>query len=388
MGHYNHRTVLRQVSNRLLREYFESKGRPLPVAWDRIAETEVQAIYAEILRLPEGSYREIELDLRDIHAVATEEGIRALIEAGQGCGRPVADELAGMDTRYDQAMWVLLRRPDIWPDAVRFAHADSLPSRYWQKRNSLPHQPPDASEGAIGRLGEAISAFFVQAEGRGRLSLVEHYRRSDELDYYFVYLSDYPDTAVVWNDAAELVRERRRHAFEVVYAFDRSAGTLDLYTKGGHRIARPLQEIFAETILGVRLAPEDPEGCPYRVDALKDRSFAFPTDPEDGIVEVAVRRLCLSVAGNPRKRFTVERLDDAGPGAMYDSLEHELNQDSLPLSLMRVERATITMVLSGRGRTRRLTFDVGPKSCNLKGKRDELRELGEKYLRRWGIEVA
>ena len=101
-----------------------------------------------------------------------------------------------------------------------------------------------------------------------------------------------------------------------------------------------------------------------------------------------MRRMRLSVAGNPRKQFTVSLPDDGGPGAMYDSLENEINQDNLPLSLLRVERATITMKLTGRGRIRRLTFDVGPKSCNLKGKREELRELGEKYLKRWGIESA
>ena len=388
MGHYNHRTVLRQISNRLLREYFESKGRPLCVEWDRITETQIQSVYDEFLRLPEALYREAELDMRDIHAVATEDGLRAVIEAGRACDRPVAADIAKLDSRYDRAMWVLLHRPDIWADGVRFAHADSLPPRYWQKRNGLPGKPPDTSRPTMDRLGEAISAFFIQTEGRGRLSLVERYPRSDELDYYFVYLSDYPDTAVIWNDAEELVREKRRHAFEVVYAFDRCAGTLDMYARGGHKVIRPLQEIFTEAVLGIRLAPEDPEECPYRVDGLKERSFGFPTDPEDGIAEVAVRRLCLSVAGRPRKRFTVERMDDSGPDAMYDSLEYEINQDRLPLSLLRVERATITMALTGRGRIRRLTFDVGPKSCNLKGKREELRELGEKYLRRWGIEAA
>jgi hypothetical protein len=388
MGHYSHRTVLRQISNRFLREFFESKGYGLPVAWDRITETRIQTVYDEFLHLPENQFREVELDLRDVHAVATEDGIRVLVEAGRYCGSPLDEEFHGLDSRYDKAMWVLLRRPDIWPDAVRFAHADSLPSRYWQKRNGLPRKPPDSSREALDRLGEAISAFFVQSEGRGRLSLVEPYRRSDDLDYFFIYLSDYPDTAVTWNDAEELVRERRRHAFEVVYAFDRCAGTLDMYARGGRKVIHPLQEVFADMILGIRLAPEDPKACPYRVDGLKERSFAFPTDPEDGIAEVAVRRLRLSVAGTPRKQFTVSRLDEDGPDAMYDSLENELNQDNLPLSLLRVERATITMTLTGRGRIRKLTFDIGPKSCNLKGKREELRQLGEKYLRRWGIEVA
>ena len=388
MSHYNPKTVLRQTSNELLKEYFAAKGQALAVAWDRITDTQVQGVYEEYLRLPEAARREIELDLRDLHAVATEDGVRVLVEAGRFSGNPVADDLARHVSRYDKAMWVLLRRPDLWPDAVRFAHADSLASRYWEKRNGLPKGEPDTSEAAIAKLGQAISAFFVQAEGRGRLSLVETFRRSDVLDYFFVYLSDYPDTAITWNDAEELVREKRRHAFEVVYAFDRSLGTLDLYARGGRKVVRPLQAVFADTILGLPLAPEDPSERPYRVDGLKQRTFAFPTDPADGVAEVAVRRLRLSVTGNPRKQLTVALPDDAAPGAMYDSLEQEINQDHLPLSLLRVERAAITMKLVGRARVRKLTFEVGPTSCNLKGKREELRELGEKYLRRWGIEAA
>ncbi|OQC13489.1 MAG: hypothetical protein BWX73_02294 [Lentisphaerae bacterium ADurb.Bin082] len=388
MAHYNPKTVLRQVSNALLKEFIEGKGHHLTVAWDEITETQVQGIYDEFLHLPERARREIELDMQDVHAMASEDGIRALVETGRSHDRPIAEDLERHESRYDKAMWALLHRPDVWQDAVTFAHADRLPPRYWEKRNSLPKQPPDISAATAERLGQAISAFFVQAEGRGRLSRVERFRRTQDLDYFFVYLSDYPDTTVTWNDDEQLVREKRRHAFEVVYAFDRSAGTLDMYARGGHKVVRPLQEIFADTVLGVALDPEDPDETPYRVDDLKMRGFAFPTDPEDGITEVAVRRLRLSVLGNPRKQFMVSRLDDSGPDAMYDSLENEINQDNLPLSLLRVERATITMKLAGRGRVRKLTFEVGPKSCNLKGKSDELRELGEKYLRRWGIEAA
>lgn len=386
MAHYNPKTVLRQVSNALLKEFFETRGHEMPIAWDRIGETQIQSVYDAFLRLPERARREIELDMQDLHAVATEEGMRVLAEAARSHDPSDADSLARLDGRYDKAMWALLRRPDTWAKAVTFAHADRLPPRYWEKRNSLPKQPPDTT--ATDRFADAISAFFVQAEGRGRLSRVEVFRRTSALDYFFVYLSDYPDTDITWNDEEQLVREKRRHAFEIVYAFDRDAGTLDMYARGGRKVIRPLQEIFADVMLGVSLAPEDPDACPYRVDDLKHRSFAFPTDAEDGITEVAIRRMRLSVLGNDRKQFTVSLPDCGDREAMYDSLETEIDQDNLPLALLRVERATITMDLAGRGRVRKLTFEVGPKSCNLKGKREELRELGEKYLRRWGIEVA
>ena len=42
MAHYNPKTVLRQVSNALLREFFEGKGHHLAIAWDEITETQIQ----------------------------------------------------------------------------------------------------------------------------------------------------------------------------------------------------------------------------------------------------------------------------------------------------------------------------------------------------------
>ena len=277
-AHYNPRTILRQISGPLLSEFFEARGHTLAEPGERTGGAQVQAVYDQYLKLPEPAQRAIEHDLRDIHAVATEEGILALLEAGRRSGRPVTEELAQVEGRCDMAVWVLLRRPDIWPEAVRFAHADSLPQRYWEKRNGLPKAAPDTSPETVALLARALSSYFVQAEGRGRLSLVEPFRRNEELDYFFVYLSDHAGTKVIWNESAELVREKRHQAFEVVFAFDRSAGTLDLYARGGHKVIRPLQEIFADVVLGVTLPPEDPEACPYRVDGLKHRSFAFPTD--------------------------------------------------------------------------------------------------------------
>lgn len=388
MTHYNPKTIMRQVSKPLFREFIESRKQPLAADWTLTGEKLVQSLHDAFCRLSESARGQLELDMQDIHAVACEEGQRALVEAGNRHGVPLAGEFDSMENRYDRAVWVCLRHPAVWQAAVKCAHADSLPSRYWQKRTGLPRQIPDSTPAALAKLARSVSAFFVQAEARGGLCCVEPFQRTPNLHYFFAYLSNYPDTSGIWNDDRQLVCESRRHAFEVVYAFDSSAGSLDVYAHGGRKVMGPLQAVFAESMLGVHLDPDTADEMPYRVDGLKHRAFAFTTDPADGIREVAIRRLRLSVVGNPRKQLTVSLPDDGHPAAMYDSLENELNHKSLPLSILRVERAAITLKLEGRGRTRQLTFEVGPDSCNLKGKRDDLRELGEKYLRRWGIDAA
>jgi hypothetical protein len=56
-----------------------------------------------------------------------------------------------------------------------------------------------------------------------------------------------------------------------------------------------------------------------------------------------------------------------------------------------VTQATLQFrfVTGKHGRRRSLTFDVSfPDSCTLKSEDEEMRLLGEKYLKRWGIDRA
>lgn len=81
MSQYNPRTVLRQTSNALLREFFESKGHRLDVEWENLRETQVDDVYEAFLALPDGERLELEVDLHDVHETAqSEDGPRILVE--------------------------------------------------------------------------------------------------------------------------------------------------------------------------------------------------------------------------------------------------------------------------------------------------------------------
>ena len=386
MGEYNPRTVFRQTSNSLLREFFETKGHQIDVAWEQLRETQIDDVYDSFLALPDATRRSLETYLYDIHAVAqSEDGPRILFEKAAFSGLDIAEELNQYDSRYDKAMVTLLRYPPVWEAATTLIHVENLARRYWYRRGDLPKQPPDSCEVAIDTLKRNVSAFFWQAQGRGQLCRIDHIQRNDSLDYFFVYLSDYAGTDLTWDDKGQWQRVCRRHAFEVVFVFDRSVGVLDVFAQGGNKIVRPLQEIFAESILDVVLEPED-DAVPYSVDKLKYPSFKFVTDPEDGIIQVAVRMLKMSPRGNPKKKIMVKLPVDGKPEDIYVSLENDLNGENLPLSLLVVERATISMKLDGYGRKKTLTFDIGPNSCTLKSEAEPFRLLGEKYLKRWKID--
>jgi hypothetical protein len=139
-------------------------------------------------------------------------------------------------------------------------------------------------------------------------------------------------------------------------------------------------------ILGTNLPPADPNVRPFALDHLMDRSLGFPTDPEDGITQVAIRGMRLSVVGNRRRRILLEPDPEGGPEVIYDMLERDLNRERLPRSILHVTKVKLEFQFNG---ARPLTFDVSyPSYCNLKSKREEHRLIGEKYMRRFGIDVS
>jgi hypothetical protein len=375
---YNPKIVLWQMNPHLLKAFFECKGYPLDIAWGEMDDALIQKISDAFLKLPDSVQQDIESDLQDVHTIAiTEGGISLLIEQAIFMGFDIAGELEQFDSRYDKTMWVLLHHADIWEKAAVLAHAENLHKQFWFRRCHLPKKSPDTSESAMASLKREVSAFFWRTQGRGKICHIDTFRRNAAQDYFFVYLSDHTDTDITLDPEGHFQRIRNRHAFEIVFVFDRSEGTMDVFAQGGTKIVETLQNIFARIILGIKLEPDNTT-IPYRIDRLKERSFSFATDPEDGVVQVAVQKLRLSPMGNPKKKISVKL-------PVEGNLNNDLDNTNVLIEVMNVEEATLSLKLEKCGRRKTLTFDIGPNACNLKSQPEPLRTVGEKYLRRWGI---
>jgi hypothetical protein len=231
---FNPKRVLRQISNSFIKEFFERQGTPLDVDWDSITNTQVEGIFDAWQRLSDGPRKVAEIVFQDVHEMANEDGVRVILEDARYHGEDLSPLLEKMESRYDKVIWTAMNRPAIWEASVRFAKADSLAyGRSWVKRGNLPIAEPRANADGIEDLKNAMSAFFRDRQGRGHHCKVEHFPRADELDYYFVYLSDYADTYINFDDAGEFQRTPERRAFEVVFAHDRAFGTLEVFARGG-----------------------------------------------------------------------------------------------------------------------------------------------------------
>jgi len=393
--HYQPKTFLRQTSNSLLQARFGQLGVLQDITWADIEDHQIDVIYDRWQVLPEPQRLEIERTFEEAEALASEEGAKALIEEGTFHGLDLAPQLEQFPDFRDKAMYVAITHPRVFQVAGTINRAHSLSRRYWRHRGNMPLAQPDVSPVAINQLKDAISAYFRQNEGRGHRCTVDAYLRVNRYHYFFAYPDDYADTYLGHDDQGQFIRRPQRPAFEVIFLFDPVDGTLDIYAHGGKVVQESLQTIFCRTLLGQELPPESPLGHPYELNGLKSRNFLMTvgqTDSEDGIEEIQIRKLRLSILGGAKRRIILEADPDGGPNAIYNMLDEFLNRQNMPDALFNITLAQFhfRFVHTGQGRQRTLTFEVShPNSSNLKSCRHEdLRLIGEKYLRRWGIDRA
>ena len=265
-------------------------------------------------------------DFEDAEELNSDQGIQALIDECSFHGVDIAAEWEheNLESFRDRVLWVALNHPHAFEVASIINHAHALPLRYWRKRINMPQKDPDVLPEAIERFRESISAFFRQAQGRGHCCTVDAYLRVQRYHYFFAYPDDYANTYLGHEDGGQLVRRPQRPAFEVVFLYDPVDGTLDLYAQGGKEVQIALQTIFCRELMGQELPPEAPTSHPYELNGLKTRGFGFPTDPEDGVEDVRVRKLRLSVLGGHKRRIWLDADPDACSNTASSTAERKM----------------------------------------------------------------
>jgi hypothetical protein len=371
-GHYSTRHFFRRAPNRLLTEYFgESELCALLV--DR-GETDVEELYEAWLLLEDGQRQSAETDFRDIHQLATEPGIAVVIRLAEWEDVELIEPLAEMDDAYDQAFWLFLHQPTLFSSALRLLETDQLPGRSWKKRAGLPSLPARSDNKALERLRDGIVERYRRLEGRGHNCQVEPLAVGDK-QYYFVFAEDHSRAEQDFENGF-LQRRAHRPAFEIVFLFDSSAGTLDTFAPGGATAIRDLQRIFASAVLGIALAGTDKDERVYELAPLADPSFRFVFEAEARIADVSVRKLRLSLLHARGHRITIEAPTRQ---ELYDRYSRTAGAwgGSDKASITQAE-IRVTFAEDGGRRPKARTFSLTyPNSCSLgQDDRDgQLREM-------------
>jgi hypothetical protein len=384
---YSPKSFLRHVPNQLLKQFFDRRGQLGHILWYLRSETEIEPIYEAWQALPESQRLKIERTFQAIDEMACEAGFKALVEEAQFQGVDLAAELDQRNGFHDKAMWAYLHHEQVFDLASLFNYVEGLPNRSWVHVTQMPRIPPDVSDEAVGALGTALSDYYQREQGRGHHCTVEPYLRGKRYYYFFAYPDDYADIYIGHSDDGRFVRRPQKRAFEVVFVLDSQDGVLDLYAQGDRRLKAELRRIFCTVILHDDGAGQfcDPT---YDLRALQARGFSFPTDPEDGIEEVRIRRMRLSLGSNGR-RIVLETAPKGDAEEVYDMMDEYLTDKCLRHAAALVTQVTLEfrLVPKGGGKSKKMAFDVTcPDSSTLKSLSEDLRLLGEKYLKQWGID--
>lgn len=389
MATFDPRKLLKQISNPLLQHFFAARGELHEVDWDSLTKHKVEPVFLAWQELPQDEKQAIQLVFQDIHYLSSPRGAEVLLEQIRWKRPTLVSEFAAQKSLQSKAMFVLINAPELMETAAQFARSDQLHGgRSWQRCVSLPSINPRTTRRQIESLETLIKKYYEPRQMRGKYCKVEHQERSDGCDYFFAYLDNYPDSRPEFEgNGGRFVLRSSRSAFENVFIYNRSNGSLDISAKGGRPVREEMQRVFCKCILDWEFDAKVHQPPPYQLDHLFVSSAALPLELGDGIESVDITRMRIEQLGVPGY---IELKCDRGspPGAMYQEIERSLNPSRINRSSIKVRSVTISIVFGrdGRGRNSRASFDVTvPHTCNLKDRPEEQRTVIEKCLKRWGI---
>lgn len=375
---FSTRDFFRQMPNRLLARYFQSKGTMANVDFATMAEAKPDALFNAWLALPDDPKNAMDAELRDIHALCDEKGFIAITDEAkwqygedqEGLAKFLAS-MAALPSHYERAMVTFLDHAACWKGATRFHHSDSL--SYWRKRKNIPKNPAAVDEASLSRLSQAIQRYFQHTEGRGKNCVVEPFKRGNK-DYFFAYPEDHSQHSIEWVDG-EFNPRPHNPAFEIVFVYCQQDGTLDLNFRGNTKAIPALQEIFAQEILKAQSLPVDKKDERiYDLSPLAKRGFEFSYSLGSGIEKITVKKIRLSSKVHAGERITVEADSSLDRMAIYALLE-DIGK-SVPLGLYSVTLVELSALMKGADDKppKKITFRITyPNSCSLKYEDTDMR---------------
>ncbi|MFN5350136.1 MAG: hypothetical protein ACK5A0_11440 [Polaromonas sp.] len=370
---YSTRAFFRQMPNALLARYFAGRAVFGEFDFSAMSETRHDELFAAWLALPEVQRNPMDAEFRDIFELSCEKGCRAIVDEAQwhlahdadpNAANAFTEKLAAMANHFERAMVTYLDHNLFWRGAMHFYHADTL--SHWRKRKNLPHSAAQVDAASIQKLANSIRTYFHHTEGRGNNCAVEPFRRG-ERDYFFAYPEDYSQQSPEWVSGQFAIRPHNP-AFEIVFVYSQSEGSLDLNFRGSYKAIEPLQAMFAAAILQLPQLPPDPKDLRvYDLGPLMQRNFDFTYDLGSGIESVVVKKLRLSSRATRGERISLEADTSKDPQAVYALLDRI--QTAMPMaqySVTQVDLAVCMVVEADRPPKTVNIHITYPNSCSLK----------------------
>lgn len=152
-------------------------------------------------------------------------------------------------------------------------------------------------------------------------------------------------------------------AFEIIFVYSKSEGSLDIYAPKNTKAVPELQKHFAKTILKLETLKDGSiDSRVYELKPVADDDFDFKMEPEAGIASVVVTKMRLTLKHGTKRRITLEADTRSNAKAVYDLLE-TLTLPAYHITQLGL-KVTFEPVEGRRAKTRSFNITY-PNSCAL-----------------------
>lgn len=378
---------IRNTPKDSLRAYFKAQPHPIAEAvnW-KDAQDVAQPLLQAVDKMTNEQLALLKIDAERIHAMTDETGQMALLSV-------VDDHQAyeALKSAHDRALWIFLRDKRAFQQAEDIRYADEYRlGRDWDGFLVPPNLPVSRDPVSLEEFKQAVISLF-KISGNIKVDIFDRTRANiddeeTDLIQVMVYREDLPASYLAF-EKDDLVTKVIRPVQEVAFTYDASSGELEVVAKN-RECREGLVKIFAVALLKSPI--DDAARLPmkrYEIAKLL-QPFNFATDAEDGIESVAVTLLKLKPYDSARK-VTLE-VPPKDTKTIY-AVSHEWfdAHDPLRTGFLLAQVKLAIRFKPDRFNSRGKTLPViitWPNGCDLKSKTEKERLIGEKYLKRWGIQ--
>lgn len=385
---YNAATVIRLTSKSLLSAFFEHEGCEKYIGFSKAGLHEIQEMFGA---LPDSVRQRLDPIMKSVYDIAHSPSTMASIidELKEYHGlneQDISNEFFMLKNNYDRCFFVQMNCPDVWKRHADFAPVDSLPKRFWTRFDGLTRRIPRSDEEALNNLGFLISDYFLKNQIRGKHYIALYRQRTESVHYYTIYLSDYSDIYGAWTEESDkLITRLEARPFSMVLEYNATYGTLNVHAHGGEKIKRMLNEAFCKAILNQEVSSSRTIKHAFQIKQLIRRENMLKPMPELGVERVTMFSVELALYDSGKQNVARRSIDRK----MYSNDDMYNNLECCDLyankkAYLRSIKVSLEMNIDGI--SREMIIALTHNSCALQSNSEDLRQIGEEYLRRSGID--
>jgi hypothetical protein len=395
MTAFNPRHLVREVPALTWQAYLTSRSVTVPADfdWNAAEKAFSEALIALLEGLDRGQQALLHAELRHVHALATQRGIDAILNASDNAV-VLREEFAQLHNPAERALWVLVNWPDTFMAAEALLRFDlGVGKRSWKPQTIKVSAPVSREAADIAALEQALTGVLSPRKGPRRACHVDICdRHLDGGIQVSIYLEDDPNNLVEFVGDG-MRRRTTRPATNLALVYYSGSGLVNTVCRGGARVRQPLVTLFARHLLKHEVEPQAVRQPMFHLNRLR-HGLELPEDSDldlaaCGIEGIRLRQARLRSTQAPVCDFEVRvPADQRESCTLAASSAHLANHDIFrgPFNIMEalISISFVPTATGKRGRVLNIQLKQSGIS-NLRELDEADAQLAERLLRAWRV---